>query len=285
MNHERYEALMSAALDGEATAEERRELELHLAVCPECADLWARLCAQSAALRTMDCQLPDGLKERIMSQLPARPPRRSPWKRWAAACACLIVAAGAVFTGGRIWQAKSAASGSCADSPPAVNSMQTSPSEDCWEGVAEDGTLKLGPQFDQLPAYAFSSAATFCYRVDTALPDSVRILDSTEGLDDLLSQLRLDDCSAPDSSEDTWAAQLAQLYDADYFSSGRLAAVIVREAAGTPQLLDLTPTEVKVSLARAPESERANWLILATVDDGFSAQDSPALTLVETDNS
>lgn len=284
MNHEQYELLMSAALDGESTAEERRELELHLAVCPECADLWKRLCAQSAALRAMDCQLPDGLKERIMSQLPARKPRRSPWKRWAAACACLVIAVGAVFAGSRIWQAGSAAPGSSADSPAGGSSPQAYPSENGWEGVA-DGTLKLGPQFDQCPAYAFSSAASFCYRVDTALPDSVCILDSTESLDTFLSQLQLSSSSDPDSGEDTWASQLSQLYDADYFSSGRLAAIVIKEAAGTPQLLDLTAAEVQVSLSRFPEDERADWLILATVDGSFSAQDDPTLTLIEADNS
>lgn len=76
MEHEQYIELMSAALDGEITPAERQALEAHLAVCPECAALWEDLRAQSAALRSLDCEVPEGLKARILAELPPR--RRSP---------------------------------------------------------------------------------------------------------------------------------------------------------------------------------------------------------------
>ena len=111
MDCDKYLELMSAALDGELTAEERRALDSHLAVCPECAALYQTLCGQSAALRELDCEVPADLKQRIMSNLPAqeqpvkniKPVRWTPktgrvihWKRWApvaaAACLALVVA-------------------------------------------------------------------------------------------------------------------------------------------------------------------------------------------------
>ncbi len=111
MDCDKYLELMSAALDGELTAEERRDLDSHLAVCPECAELYCRLTDQTAALRDLDCEVPTGLKERIMGSLPEqdkptkkiKPVRWTPktgkvihWKRWApvaaAACLALVIA-------------------------------------------------------------------------------------------------------------------------------------------------------------------------------------------------
>lgn len=117
MDCDKYLELMSAALDGELTAEERRALDSHLAVCPECAALYQALCGQSAALRNLDCEVPSNLKQRIMSNLPAqeqpvkniKPVRWTPktgrvihWKRWApvAAAACLALVVALVPKGG-----------------------------------------------------------------------------------------------------------------------------------------------------------------------------------------
>ena len=70
MNCEHYLELMSAALDGECTAEERRALDSHLAVCPECAELFRILSANANAARELDCEMPADLKSRIMNNLP-----------------------------------------------------------------------------------------------------------------------------------------------------------------------------------------------------------------------
>lgn len=96
MDCEKYLELMSAALDGECSAGERRELDCHLAVCPRCAALFEALSAQSAALRELDCDAPDGLTARIMADLPEqkKPGRAIRWKRWGALAACLVLAAG-----------------------------------------------------------------------------------------------------------------------------------------------------------------------------------------------
>lgn len=99
MNCELYIELMSAAIDGECTAEERRTLDAHLAVCPECAALYERLCRNAQAARELDCEVPAHLKARIMANLPpqetAKQGRVIRWKRWvpvaAAACVVLVV--------------------------------------------------------------------------------------------------------------------------------------------------------------------------------------------------
>ena len=98
MNCEHYLELMSAALDGECTAEERRALDSHLAVCPECADLFRILSANANAARELDCEMPADLKSRIMNNLPqqekaAKQGKVISLKRWipVAAAACLVL--------------------------------------------------------------------------------------------------------------------------------------------------------------------------------------------------
>lgn len=107
MDCDKYLELMSAALDGELSAEERRELDSHLAVCPDCAQLYRNLSGQTAALRELDCEVPADLKERIMNNLPqqeqpAKQGKVIHWKRWApvAAAACLALVVALVPKGG-----------------------------------------------------------------------------------------------------------------------------------------------------------------------------------------
>ena len=49
MSCERFQALLSPYLDGELAPTERAEVDAHLAACPECADLLARLRTALAA--------------------------------------------------------------------------------------------------------------------------------------------------------------------------------------------------------------------------------------------
>ncbi len=120
MDCTKYTELMSAALDGECTAEEHRELDRHLAVCPECAALFEILSANAKAAREMDCEMPAGLKERILNNLPEQeqPKKQGKvihWKRWipvaAAACLVLVVSLVPRFGMGGMGTAENAAPG------------------------------------------------------------------------------------------------------------------------------------------------------------------------------
>jgi len=70
---ERYEALISAMLDGELTERERSELEEHLAICPDCAAMYAAFAEVSEALKaetdTLSEPLPAALHENIMAKV------------------------------------------------------------------------------------------------------------------------------------------------------------------------------------------------------------------------
>jgi anti-sigma factor RsiW len=93
----RAEELVSLELDGEASPDQRRELESHLAGCARCRDWRARQLRIHAAL---DSAL-GGLTAAVV---PPAPPARRFWRRplaWAAAAALLAAAAGAGYAWGR----------------------------------------------------------------------------------------------------------------------------------------------------------------------------------------
>lgn len=175
MDCDKYLELMSAALDGELTAEDRRQLDSHLAVCPECAQLYQNLSGQTAALRELDCEVPADLKQRIMNNLPAqeksetkiKPVRWTPktgrvihWKRWApvAAAACLALVVALVPKGGMSMNSAEApqAYAPTADAPrtPAAPGAQPMPSSEAESYVndststAYGGNLEMGGLVD-----------------------------------------------------------------------------------------------------------------------------------------
>ena len=96
MNCERYTPLISAALDGALTQEERELLEAHLRQCPDCRALMEQLMAQDQLLEELNEEPPARLKSRVMEQVHthprrARPAQRSLWKRWGALAAALVL--------------------------------------------------------------------------------------------------------------------------------------------------------------------------------------------------
>lgn len=85
-----YTELISAALDGALSPDQRKELEAHLASCPECAALFKELSALHAALEDLPpVEPPAELKARIMEAVAAEkvvpfPSRKNdrPSHRW-----------------------------------------------------------------------------------------------------------------------------------------------------------------------------------------------------------
>jgi len=110
--HEEYWDLMSAALDGALTDEERAKLEAHLAQCPDCKQDWEDLQHLHAALLQLaDTPVPappEGLSRRILAAveeeskvipLPTRRP--TPWRKWGAMAAALALV---LFGGWSVWR-------------------------------------------------------------------------------------------------------------------------------------------------------------------------------------
>ena len=127
---------MSAALDGELSAEERKELDEHLNTCPACAALMKELSGQSLLLRQLDCDVPTGLDARILSALPEqpRPAKKGKiihWRRWGTLAACLILA---------LWGGSALTNGLRMGADAALNSMAAPPMMDAAPGDAANGS-------------------------------------------------------------------------------------------------------------------------------------------------
>ena len=98
---ERYEAMISALLDGELSPEEEAEVRAHMASCPDCAAMYAAFAAVGTAVREQD--VPDTLHKGIMDTVRAAESARRTQSRIIrlrailTAAACLIVVVGTVF--------------------------------------------------------------------------------------------------------------------------------------------------------------------------------------------
>lgn len=158
MDCTKYTELMSAVLDGECTAEERRALDSHLAVCPECAALFEILSANAKAARELDCEMPAGLKERILNNLPAQeqPKKQGKvihWKRWipVAAAACLVLVVSLVPFSSRGGNAAP----EMANADPSSSSYAYDHSK---AGVTADGSHSYGVAADPAAPGAYTPA-------------------------------------------------------------------------------------------------------------------------------
>ncbi len=80
MTHPSFEAQLDAYLDGELASGDARELEAHLAQCPDCARFRDERLALRAAIqeRVPAFQAPDALRERVRTALRGRDASR-PW--------------------------------------------------------------------------------------------------------------------------------------------------------------------------------------------------------------
>lgn len=101
---ERFELLISLDLDGEATSEERAELERHLASCPDCRAYRADIRRIHQTFIREDAAAPEGFSQRLMDRVreteqdPVREEKKKTvqfpgWRRWGALAACCALAA------------------------------------------------------------------------------------------------------------------------------------------------------------------------------------------------
>ena len=104
MTHPGFEAQLDAYLDGELAPVDARELEAHLAQCPECARFRQERLELRAAIkaRVPAFQASDALRERVQTALRAASPVRAPrrfrapvvWRSLALAASLAVVALG-----------------------------------------------------------------------------------------------------------------------------------------------------------------------------------------------
>ena len=99
---DRYFALLSARLDGPLVAEEERELEEHLLVCPDCRADGARLAAlQGAFPKLEEMEAPEGFTQSVMDRIRAEEKpkviplfQRPQVRALAGLAACLVLVVG-----------------------------------------------------------------------------------------------------------------------------------------------------------------------------------------------
>jgi|SRR5215204_2971324 len=96
MSEDRFEELLGPYVLGELSVEEERELEHHLAGCPECRDELASARQTHALLQELAAGgPPPELKTRVMARMRGEIPGRSRdrWRLWVPAAAALLLAA------------------------------------------------------------------------------------------------------------------------------------------------------------------------------------------------
>lgn len=277
---DKYIEWMSAALDGELTADERRELDGHLALCPQCAELFALLSRNANAARELDCELPSGLHERIMSNLPDQTAAGSKvvrWKRWGALAACLVLVVGAVLTmplASRSFDAASAPESKSADganfAPNAaaeaeVVSPESAPDPMEVPETDETDIRWSSPKCLQV-GYDFASEAPSAVVIASARSLKEYLKDRDPGL--------FDEDGAPVLNPELEA--LYGLYPDDFFADRCLLAILLEEGSGSigHELVSVTADEVTIRrvVPEAGTCDMVAWLILVeltpVLDDG-----------------
>lgn len=94
---EKCREMISCLLDGELSQAEQSFVREHIAACPECRSVYDAFSAVSAQLHEEE-PLPDGLHEKIMSGIKAKPKKKTGivWIKYlsVAACLALVIFAG-----------------------------------------------------------------------------------------------------------------------------------------------------------------------------------------------
>jgi len=99
---QKIQEMISAMLDGELKASEHEVIEEHVALCPECAAMYADFAALSGIFAESREEVPATLHSRIMKGVrTSRKPKKPliiQLRPYMSAAACLVILIGAVFT-------------------------------------------------------------------------------------------------------------------------------------------------------------------------------------------
>lgn len=185
---------ISAALDGELTAEEVAELDAHLADCPECQALAEEFGILSVALSDMEEVPPPGLAEQIKARLDPAPPvsldaarrkiRRRAWGSLAAMLAVVVCLGGLyAYLGGPAADTSAAPAAAEAQDPTAdlrtaydSASSAPEPSEPEVSSAPADSGSAAEPETSGGASPSESAAPD----TESASPDSVQAPQNTE---------------------------------------------------------------------------------------------------------
>jgi len=312
MSCEKYTELMSAALDGVCTAEERRELDSHLAVCPECAALFNILSANAKAARDLDCEVPADLKSRIMSSLPAQeqPAKQGKvihWKRWipVAAAACLILVV-SLIPGSIGGLSKDAMNESAPGAAPAASTSIEKPDYsrdgDAY-GIHDTAEEPQVNAEDYTPAESYEAESTeysfsnqqFIHIGINCTPGA-QIIGSVESLEKFLSDLVIDvhrhdhqldymtmTADEFEALQETYTEKFFGSYTKRFFRKHHLLCVIVRSSTfGHRYELDsLTRDTVTVLQTAYGHGEAVDaYLLVAEVDTVFNDGDTLEVNII-----
>lgn len=277
---------ISAALDGELNPEQRRALDEHLNHCPKCSALFESLAAQSAAMRSLDCQMPADLTGQIMRSLPSQDaPKKSTvlqWKRWVSLAACFIavVAIAAALPYGLSSSKMSVMNGAAAPEAPREAAMP--------EMVSYGSSESEAPACDEPGANTESTKSYDCafigkvhnirvpYNSDTAYP-VIRVLNSMNALTDYVSQIS--EVASGDLN------QLLDTYDDAFFDSLHLLTILVEETSGSNrvELVEVSPDYITLKrfVPEVYTDDMAAWLMVVEVDSAFAASDHLTISYLE----
>lgn len=283
MGCEEYTQLISARLDGELTPEEAARLDEHLAVCPQCRILVRELEEMEAAFAQQETaqapqELSRGVLERIRVQRAAR--RRVMVRRMGGLAAALVLCAGlypvlrAMAPAGMSGMAMEAADTAAPMEPARYVEQETAADGALLDTVGGTGKTSGEVQNSQAASrngedYKYFYAAREKNKLRVSETDSLptpaaEVLDSVQALQEFLARLDGDKLS-----------NVAQEYDEEFFRTGRLLAVVVREPSSsiTHEVtgLDEVQVWVKRNVPQAGDSDVACWLILVEGDENFGS--------------
>lgn len=237
--------LISAALDGELTAEEQAQLDAHLAGCPACSALFDDLRTVHAEMADLpELAAPEGFTARVMdavaaegkpeqasnvTEFPAKRRARGIWKRWgAAAAAVAVVALSATTLYGEFGKSASTAD---APSPMSMDSSTYITSNESAALAESDSDAQAR---EAVPSYGASAA-------DGTAADSAPYMDdfafkSADRAEAFCALLRVSSADAP-----------AELEDYEVFSDGGTLCYILpaQELYTLAQELELTAEELE----------------------------------------
>lgn len=289
---------ISASLDGELSAQDRLELEAHLADCPQCAALMEELSGQSLLLRQLDCAVPEELSSRILAHLSDQPRpsgkkgRVIHWRRWGALAACLVL----VLLGGRSISNIRMGSTASGENMAPMSDGTANDTEGANGGLAAYAAPQDAEPADAAPAgpsggtaadagaktasYGTAEAGlTRCLRAQWSEEldaPAVRLISDRNALAALFSTLGVTEEDALDG------------YPDEFFADARLIAVTLTEPSGsvTHSVRGIYETEDgwQVEIARqVPEigtCDMAAWLILVETDLTDGIGDSLSVNIV-----